>query len=38
MTADNGLQQQHDSAIIRDRLASYWAQHRLPVPVMRSVG
>ena len=37
-TADTGLQEQHDRAIIRDRLASYWAQHRLPVPVMRSIG
>jgi hypothetical protein len=37
LTADNGLQQQHDRAIIRDRLASYWTQLRLPVPVMRSV-
>jgi hypothetical protein len=36
MTADNGLQAQHDRAIIRDRLASYWAQHRLPVPVVRT--
>jgi hypothetical protein len=38
MTADNNLQAQHDRAIIRDRLASYWAQHRLPVSVMRSIG
>ena len=38
LTADNGLQEQHDRAIVRDRLASYWAQHRLPVPIMRSVG
>jgi hypothetical protein len=38
MTADTGLQEQHDRAIIRDRLASYWAQYRLPVPVRRSIG
>ena len=38
MTADTLLQDRHDRAIIRDRLGSYWTQHRLPVPVMRSIG
>ena len=38
LTADNGLQAQHDRRTIQDRLASYWKQHRLPVSVMRSIG
>lgn len=38
MTADSGLQAQHDREAIRDRLASYWAQHQSLVPVKRTFG
>jgi len=37
LTADSGLQAQHDREVIQDRLASYWAQHQSPVPVMRTI-
>lgn len=37
LTADSGLQAKNDRETIQDRLASYWARHRSPIPVVRTI-
>lgn len=37
LTADNALQVKNDEAVLRERLAAYWATHAAPVRALSSI-